>query len=53
MFSFKYWGLKIYEKEAPIQVFSCEYWEIFKNNIFYETPAVVAFDYLISNFNYF
>ena len=30
-------------KETPTQVFSCEYYEIFKSNFFYRTPPVVAF----------
>ena len=29
-------------KETPIQVFSCEICEIFKNNFFYRTPQVAA-----------
>ena len=29
-------------KKSPIQVFSCEYVEIFKNSFFYRTPQVTA-----------
>ena len=28
------------EKETPTQVFSCEYWEIFKNSFSYRAPPV-------------
>ena len=28
--------LQLYQKETPTQVFSCEYWEIFKNTVFEE-----------------
>ena len=34
-------------EETPAQVFSCEYCEIFKNNILYRTPPVAAFVSLI------
>ena len=30
------------EKEAPTQVFSCEFCEIFKNTLFYRTPPAAA-----------
>ena len=30
------------KKEALAQVFSCEFWEIFKNTIFYRTPPVIT-----------
>ena len=30
------------EKETLAQVFSCEYWEIFKNTFFYRTPPLAA-----------
>ena len=33
---------KIYLKETPTQVFSCEYREIFRNSFFYRTPPVAA-----------
>ena len=29
-------------KEASMQVFSCEYREIFQRSVFYRTPPVVA-----------
>ena len=32
------------QKETPTQVFSCEYCEILKNNFFYMTPPVAAFE---------
>ena len=28
--------------EAPTSAFSCEYYEIFKNSVFYRTPSVAA-----------
>ena len=28
------------QKETPTQVFSCEYYEIFKNTLFYRTPPI-------------
>ena len=31
-----------FKKETLIQVFSCEFCEIFKNNFFYRTPLVAA-----------
>ena len=33
---------KLYQKETPAQVFSCEYCEIFKNRFFYTTPLMAA-----------
>ena len=30
------------KKEPPAQVFSCEFWDIFKNTFWYRTPPVVA-----------
>ena len=33
---------KVYYKESPAHVFSCEYCEIFKNSFFYRTPPVAA-----------
>ena len=27
-------------QETPTQVFSCEYWEIFKNSFFYRKPSL-------------
>ena len=33
------------KKETPIQVFSCEYCEIFGSSFFYRTPPVDASDY--------
>ena len=35
-------GLQVYLKETTTQVFSCEYFEIFKNSFFYRTPPVAA-----------
>ena len=35
------------DEETPAQVISCEYCEIFKNNILYRTPPVAAFVSLI------
>ena len=32
------------KKEIPPQVFSCKYYEIFKNSIFYRTYLVAASD---------
>ena len=37
-------GISFY-KETPIQVFSCEYCETFKNRYFYGTPLMAASDY--------
>ena len=38
------WSLfLILSKETPAQEFSSEYWEIFKNNVFYRTPVVAPF----------
>ena len=33
---------KFIEKETPVHVFPSEFWEIFKNTFFYETPLVAA-----------
>ena len=33
-------------KLTPTQLFSCEYWKIFKNTFFYRTPPVDAWIYL-------
>ena len=30
-------------RETLAQVFSCEFWEIFKDTFFYKTPLVAAF----------
>ena len=30
---------KLYQKEIPAQVFSCEYYELFKNSLFQNTPG--------------
>ena len=30
------------KKQTPVQVFSCEFWEILKNIFFYRTPLVAA-----------
>ena len=40
----KFGGLKAFNfiYETPTQVFSCEIWEIFKNNFFYRTPPEAA-----------
>ena len=35
-------SLKIYYKEIPTQLFSCEIWEFFKNPVFDRTPLVAA-----------
>ena len=35
-------ALQLYYKKTPTQVFSCEYCEIFKNNLFYRTPLVAT-----------
>ena len=35
-------GIATLLKETPTQVFSCEFWEIFKNTFFYRTPSVAA-----------
>ena len=35
---------QLYEKEAPTQVLSYEYFEIFKSSFFYRTPPVAAYD---------
>ena len=37
LINFRPLGLQLYLKEAPRQVFSCEYCEIFKNSFFIET----------------
>ena len=34
--------MQLYWKETPAEVFFFEYWEIFKNSLFYVTPLVVA-----------
>ena len=31
-------GLQLYQKKAPAQVFSCEFFENFRNTFFYGTP---------------
>ena len=36
------WDLHLYKNEAPTQVFSNEYCEIFKNSLFYRTPPLAA-----------
>ena len=36
------WPLQLYIKETPIQVFSCEYCEIFKTAFFYRIPPAGA-----------
>ena len=33
---------QLYKKETPIQVFSCEFCETFKNNFIYRTPLMAA-----------
>ena len=35
-------SLKIYYKEIPTQLFSCEIWGFFKNPLFDRTPLVAA-----------
>ena len=40
-------GLRLYLKETPTLVPSCEYWEIFKNSFFYRTPPAAAFFMII------
>ena len=35
-------GYNSIEKRPHTQVFSCEYWEIFKDTLFYRTPLVAA-----------
>ena len=42
---------KLYSKEAPTQVFSCEYFEIFKNSFFYRIPPVAPFDHSVATFS--
>ena len=37
------YGLQLYLKETPTQVFSCEYYEIFKRNCFYRTPLIAVY----------
>ena len=37
------WGLQLYWKETPAQVFPCEFCEIFKTTFFYRTPPMAAF----------
>ena len=32
------------KRETPAQVFSCEFWEIFKNTFIHRTPLVAASD---------
>ena len=32
----------LFNKETPTQVFSCEYFEIFRNSLFYKTPLVAS-----------
>ena len=39
-------SLQLYEKETPIQLFSCEYSENFKNSFFHGTLPVAASDYV-------
>ena len=34
---------KLYLKDTPAQVLSCEFCEIFKNSFFYRTPPVATF----------
>ena len=41
-------GLQLYQKEAPTQVFSCEYCEILKNPFFCRTPLLLCY-YLIAS----
>ena len=36
------WVLQLYNKETLAQMFSCEFYEIFKNSIFYGTLSVTA-----------
>ena len=36
------WACKFIKKETLAQVFSCEFYEIVKNNFFYRTPSVAA-----------
>ena len=40
------WSLVLikYLKEIPTQVFSCEYYEMFKNTFFYRIPPVATFE---------
>ena len=33
----------VFKKEALAEVFSCEFWETFKNTLFYRTPLVAAY----------
>ena len=41
-------GLQLYEKETPTQVFSCEYFQSFRNNFFYTTTRIAAFELYFS-----
>ena len=41
-------GLQLYQKETPIQVFPCEYCEIFKNTYSEENLRLFASDYTSS-----
>ena len=37
-------GLQLYQKETPTQVFSCEFWETFKNTCSEKHPRETACD---------
>ena len=39
--------MQLYKKETPTKVFSCEYWEIFRDRFFYRTPPMAASDNFI------
>ena len=44
-------SIKFIKKEALAQVFSCEFWNIFKNIFFHRTPPVAASDIDIDETN--
>ena len=49
-------GLKAYsfiKKETPAKVFSCKFYEIFKDTFFYRTPPVAASEEMISSVKQF
>ena len=42
---------KLYLKETPTKIFSCEYLEIFKNSIFCRTTPMAPFDHSVATFS--
>ena len=44
---------KLYQKETPAQVFSCEYCEIFKKSFFHKTPRWLLLAFTTAFRNYY